>query len=54
MTEYKAEMDCTEADNLKDEIARLPTKQLQLLGKDLTCLSMKELQLLEQQLNEGL
>ncbi|XVE74180.1 hypothetical protein DITRI_Ditri11bG0178200 [Diplodiscus trichospermus] len=46
--------DSTEADNLKDEIAKLQMKQLQLSGKNLTSMSLKELQLLEQQLNEGL
>ncbi|XP_021281503.1 agamous-like MADS-box protein AGL15 [Herrania umbratica] len=55
LVEHKAEkQDSKEADNLKDEIAKLQMKQLQLLGKDLTSLSLKELQLLEQQLNEGL
>ncbi|RDY03495.1 Agamous-like MADS-box protein AGL15, partial [Mucuna pruriens] len=39
---------------LREEIAKLETKQLQLLGKDLTGLGLKELQNLEQQLNEGL
>ncbi|XVF79660.1 hypothetical protein PTKIN_Ptkin15bG0006800 [Pterospermum kingtungense] len=54
-TEQKAEkQESKEADNLKDEIAKLQIKQLQLLGKDMTGLSLKELQLLEQQLNEGL
>ncbi|XP_022770124.1 agamous-like MADS-box protein AGL15 isoform X3 [Durio zibethinus] len=49
--------DSKEADNLKDEIAKLQMKQSfyrQLLGKNLISMSMKELQLLEQQLNEGL
>ncbi|XP_057458175.1 agamous-like MADS-box protein AGL15 [Lotus japonicus] len=41
-------------ETLRDEIAMLETKQLQLLGKDLTALGLKELQSLEQQLNEGL
>ncbi|KAG5049289.1 hypothetical protein JHK85_010392 [Glycine max] len=39
---------------LREEIAELETKQLQLVGKDLTGLGLKELQNLEQQLNEGL
>ncbi|GAU46804.1 hypothetical protein TSUD_268650 [Trifolium subterraneum] len=39
---------------LKDEIAKLETNQLRLLGKDLTGLGLKELQHLEQQINEGL
>ncbi|KAG7036597.1 Agamous-like MADS-box protein AGL15, partial [Cucurbita argyrosperma subsp. argyrosperma] len=43
-----------EVDNLRDEITTLQMKQLQLLGKDLTGLGFKELQNLEQQLNEGL
>ncbi|OMP00818.1 Transcription factor, K-box [Corchorus olitorius] len=56
VVEYKAaevKQDC-EADNLKDEIAKLQMKQLQLLGKDLKGMSLKDLQHLEQQLNEGL
>ncbi|XWS35550.1 hypothetical protein CRYUN_Cryun20dG0006700 [Craigia yunnanensis] len=54
-SEHKAEkQESKEADNLKDEIAKLQMKWLQLLGKDLTGLSLKELQLLEQELNEGL
>nr|AQM52307.1 AGL15-3 [Monotropa hypopitys] len=43
-----------EVDTLKDEIAKLKAKQMQLLGKDFTGLSMKELQHLEGRLNEGL
>ncbi|XP_022152604.1 agamous-like MADS-box protein AGL15 isoform X3 [Momordica charantia] len=43
-----------EVDILRDEITTLQMKQLQLLGKDLTGLGFKELQNLEQQLNEGL
>ncbi|KAG4392430.1 hypothetical protein GLYMA_04G142500v4 [Glycine max] len=39
---------------LREEIAELETKQLYLVGKDLTGLGLKELQNLEQQLNEGL
>ncbi|KAI4384652.1 hypothetical protein MLD38_002774 [Melastoma candidum] len=39
---------------LKDEIAELQLRQLRLLGKDLASLSIKELQVLEQQLSEGL
>ncbi|KAH1224991.1 Agamous-like MADS-box protein AGL15 [Glycine max] len=39
---------------LREEIEKLETKQLQLVGKDLTGLGLKELQNLEQQLNEGL
>ncbi|XP_024025821.1 agamous-like MADS-box protein AGL15 [Morus notabilis] len=51
----KAEkQDSKEVDVLKDEIAKLQTKQLRLLGKDLGGLSLKELQHLEQQVNEGL
>ncbi|XVF73587.1 hypothetical protein PTKIN_Ptkin12aG0214100 [Pterospermum kingtungense] len=53
--EEKAEkQDSKKADNLKDEIAKLEMEQLQLSGKNLTSMSFKELQLLEQQLNEGL
>nr|API68655.1 agamous-like 15 MADS-box protein [Prunus dulcis] len=53
--ECKAEkQDSKELDVLKDEFAKLQKKQVRLLGKDLTGLSLKELQQLEQQLNEGL
>ncbi|KAG8646231.1 hypothetical protein MANES_10G135400v8 [Manihot esculenta] len=53
--EHKAEkQDSKEVDNLKEEIVKLQAKQLMLLGHDLTGLSLKELQHLEQQLNEGL
>ncbi|XP_022948667.1 agamous-like MADS-box protein AGL15 isoform X6 [Cucurbita moschata] len=52
---HKAEkQEHEEVDNLRDEITTLQMKQLQLLGKDLTGLGFKELQNLEQQLNEGL
>ncbi|XP_038723768.1 agamous-like MADS-box protein AGL15 isoform X2 [Tripterygium wilfordii] len=54
VVEYKTEkQDLKEVDVLKDEIARLQVKQ-SLVGKDLTGLSLKELQHLEQQLTEGL
>ncbi|RVW40804.1 Agamous-like MADS-box protein AGL15 [Vitis vinifera] len=53
LVEYKAE-EPKEVDILKDEIRKLQTRQLQLLGKDLSGLSLKELQNLEQQLNESL
>ncbi|GAV57730.1 K-box domain-containing protein, partial [Cephalotus follicularis] len=46
--------DTKELDVLKDENAKLQMKQLRLLGKDLAGLNLKELQQLEQQLNEGL
>ncbi|KAK7263921.1 hypothetical protein RJT34_31520 [Clitoria ternatea] len=53
--EYKTEKeDSKMVEILKDEIADLETKQRWLLGKDLTGLGLKELQHLEQQLNEGL
>ncbi|MBA0763601.1 hypothetical protein Gotri_013028 [Gossypium trilobum] len=55
LVENKAEKQvCKEADNLKDEVAKLQMKQLQLLGKNLTSVSLKELEVLEQQLSEGL
>ncbi|PPD79976.1 hypothetical protein GOBAR_DD23090 [Gossypium barbadense] len=55
LVEHKAEKQvCKEADNLKDEVAKLQMKQLQLLGKNLTSVSLKELEVLEQQLSEGL
>ncbi|KAK9283986.1 hypothetical protein L1049_012244 [Liquidambar formosana] len=55
IVEYKAEkQDSKEVDVLKDEIANLQMIQLRLLGKELMGLSLKELQHLEQQLNEGL
>lgn len=43
-----------EVDLLKEEILKLKSKQLQLLGKDLTGTSLQELRELEEQLNEGL
>ncbi|CAA3033660.1 agamous-like MADS-box AGL15 [Olea europaea subsp. europaea] len=43
-----------EVDLLKLEIPKLTTKQMKLLGKDLTGMSVQELGALEQQLNEGL
>ncbi|XP_073288517.1 agamous-like MADS-box protein AGL15 isoform X1 [Primulina huaijiensis] len=43
-----------EVDVLKEEILKLKSKQLQLLGKDLTGASLQELRELEEQLNEGL
>nr|AQM52306.1 AGL15-2 [Monotropa hypopitys] len=46
--------DFKEVDTLKDEIAKLKEKQRQLLDKDLTDMSMEELQHLEGRLNEGL
>nr|AQM52305.1 AGL15-1 [Monotropa hypopitys] len=46
--------DFKEVDTLKDEIAKLKEKQMQLLDKDLTDMSMEELQHLEGRLNEGL
>ncbi|KAF9675547.1 hypothetical protein SADUNF_Sadunf09G0043500 [Salix dunnii] len=53
--EYKAEKpDLKEVDVLKEEISKLQVKQLRLSGRDLTGLSLKELQQLENQLNEGL
>ncbi|KAL7204558.1 hypothetical protein ACSBR2_017600 [Camellia fascicularis] len=48
------EQESEEVDILKDEIANLKVKQMQLLGKDLIGLSLKELHHLEEQLNEGL
>ncbi|KAM7264712.1 hypothetical protein ACFE04_002395 [Oxalis oulophora] len=53
--QYKPEKQNTkEVDILKDEIAKLQSKQLRLLGKDLSGLSVKELEQLEQHLNDGL
>ncbi|KAL2897574.1 Agamous-like MADS-box protein AGL15 [Bienertia sinuspersici] len=46
--------DVEEVNTLKDEIAKLQVKQTRLLGKDLSGLSMKELQQLERQLYESL
>ncbi|KAL8117003.1 hypothetical protein AgCh_023256 [Apium graveolens] len=46
--------DVLEVECLKQDIADLQLKNMQLLGKDLTGLGLKELQELEQQLNEGL
>ncbi|KAE9459791.1 hypothetical protein C3L33_08314, partial [Rhododendron williamsianum] len=50
----KQTQESKEVDILKEEIAKLKAKQMQLLGKDLTGMSMKELQHLEEILNEGL
>lgn len=44
----------TEVDLLKDEISMLQEKQLQLQGKRLSILSLKELQHLEKQLDVAL
>ncbi|XP_050212075.1 agamous-like MADS-box protein AGL15 [Mercurialis annua] len=53
--EYKPEkQSLKEVDVLKEEITKLQAKQLKLLGKDLAGMDLKELQHLEQQLNEGL
>ncbi|XP_033137363.1 agamous-like MADS-box protein AGL15 isoform X4 [Brassica rapa] len=52
---YKPEEeDCTEVDLLKNEISKLQEKHLQMQGKGLNALSLKELQHLEQQLNVSL
>ncbi|KAH0888169.1 hypothetical protein HID58_050598 [Brassica napus] len=51
----KAEnQECTEVDLLKDEISMLQEKHLQMQGKRLNLLSLKELQHLEKQLNFSL
>ncbi|CAH8292165.1 unnamed protein product [Eruca vesicaria subsp. sativa] len=46
--------ECTEMDLLKDEISKLQEKHLQMQGKRLNTLSLKELQHLEKQLNFSL
>ncbi|CAN1822917.1 Agamous-like MADS-box protein AGL15 [Linum perenne] len=46
--------DPKELDVLKEEIAKLQMEQMRLLGKDLNGMSLKELQQLEHQLNDGL
>ncbi|KAF3509822.1 hypothetical protein F2Q69_00000553 [Brassica cretica] len=46
--------ECTEVDLLKDEISMLQEKHLQMQGKRLNLLSLKELQCLEKQLNFSL
>ncbi|KAK9169821.1 hypothetical protein Syun_001961 [Stephania yunnanensis] len=43
-----------EVNSLKEEISRLQLANLRLMGKDLTGLSLKELQQLEHQIDEGL
>ncbi|XP_056846682.1 agamous-like MADS-box protein AGL15 isoform X2 [Raphanus sativus] len=48
------EEDCTEVDLLKSEISKLQEKHLQMQGKGLNALCLKELQHLEQQLNLSL
>ncbi|CAF2348052.1 BnaA10g29830D [Brassica napus] len=50
----KQEEDCTEVDLLKNEISKLQEKHLQMQGKGLNALGLKELQHLEQQLNVSL
>ena len=53
--EYRKEKkDSKMVEVLKDEIAKLETNQLRLLGKDLAKLSLKELQHLEAQIYDGL
>ncbi|XP_019425795.1 PREDICTED: agamous-like MADS-box protein AGL15 isoform X2 [Lupinus angustifolius] len=55
VVEHKTEKeDSTMVEILRDEIAKLERKKQKLLGKDLKGLSLKELQNLEKQLNEGL
>ncbi|KAG2279167.1 hypothetical protein Bca4012_012153 [Brassica carinata] len=55
LVNYKTEEEeCTEVDLLKDEISKLQEKNLQLQGKGLNALSLKDLQHLEQQLNVSL
>ncbi|KAL0843054.1 hypothetical protein Bca101_016299 [Brassica carinata] len=46
--------ECTEVDLLRDEISKLQEKHLQLQGKRLNTLSLKELQHLEQKINVSL
>ncbi|CAI9764993.1 unnamed protein product [Fraxinus pennsylvanica] len=52
--EFYQKQDSKEMDVLKEEIEKLQMKHLQLLGKDLTEIGLRELGELEQQLNEGL
>ncbi|XP_010557822.1 PREDICTED: agamous-like MADS-box protein AGL15 [Tarenaya hassleriana] len=53
LIECKAEDGSAEVDHLKDEISTLREKQSQLLGKGLNGLSLKDLQRLEEQLNDA-
>ncbi|KAI5681535.1 hypothetical protein M9H77_02763 [Catharanthus roseus] len=46
--------DTKEAELLKEEVARLKKRQLQLLGKDLNGVGLHELQRIEEELNGGL
>ncbi|XP_056684927.1 MADS-box transcription factor 17-like isoform X1 [Spinacia oleracea] len=43
-----------EIDSLKDRITKLQLRQMRMLGKDLSNLSLKEVQQLEKQLSESL
>ncbi|XP_031398368.1 MADS-box transcription factor 23 isoform X2 [Punica granatum] len=43
-----------EAEEVKEAISQLQLRQLRLLGKDLTGVGLKDLQILEQQINDGL
>ncbi|XP_019412949.1 PREDICTED: agamous-like MADS-box protein AGL15 [Lupinus angustifolius] len=55
VVEYRKEKEESKmVEILKDEIEKLETEQLRLLGKDLTGLGIEELKHLEHQLNEGL
>ncbi|XAR63481.1 hypothetical protein NMG60_11023426 [Bertholletia excelsa] len=52
--EFKQKQEFEEMVMLKEKIEELTVKQMQLLGKDLTGLGLKELQNLEEQLSGGL
>ncbi|XP_068658234.1 agamous-like MADS-box protein AGL15 isoform X2 [Aristolochia californica] len=55
LVDYKTEkQQCKEINTLRDEIRKLQTVNLQMMGKELTGLTLNELQHLEHQLNEGM
>ncbi|GMH27254.1 hypothetical protein Nepgr_029097 [Nepenthes gracilis] len=54
LAEQEVQDDSNELKILRDEIANLQAKQTRLLGRELTGLSISELQHIEGQLNEGL
>ncbi|KAK9157316.1 hypothetical protein Scep_003890 [Stephania cephalantha] len=54
LVSVKVDQQNKEVNSLKEEISRLQLANLRLMGKDLTGLSLKELQQLEHQIDEGL
>nr|ALE99367.1 agamous-like 15 [Annona squamosa] len=54
LVEYNVEQQAREINILKDQLTKLQISHMQMMGKDLTSLSLDELHHLEYQLNEGL